>query len=201
MTLSQIVYIVSYVKGDAAEHIHVRRCDEATKLYTSINELLKHLADIYKDQDIKLTAQNVYKNLWMRITESFMTFYSKFARITSVLLYNEHTLMNDLKNRLVCCLQNSLTLCEAEFEDMTSLKAYLQWTDKAQHSLYLQWQNDQKEFSFNISRFKDSTNTSWSITSTYLTLTAVLTVLITWLNSFLRIIMNTTAAEHEQLQA
>ena len=197
MALFQIAYIVSRVEGNTAEHIHVRRCDEATKSYTSINELLEHLASIYKDQDIKLTAQNVYKNLWMRITESFMTFYSKFARITSVLSYDEHTLMNDLKNRLICCLQNSLTLCEAEFEDMTSLKAYLQWADKAQHSLYLQWQNDQKEFPFNISRFKDSTNTSWSITSTRLTLTAVSAVLVTWLNFFLRITTNTTAAERE----
>ena len=158
--LSQIAYIVSCVEGDTAEHIHARRRDEATKLYTSINELLKHLAGIYEDQDIKLTAQNMYKNLWMGTTESFMTFYSNFARITSVLLYDEHTLMNDLKNRLICCLQNSLALCEAEFEDMTSLKAYLQWTDKAQHSLYLQWQNDQKESPSNISRSKDSTNTS-----------------------------------------
>ena len=158
--LSQIAYIVSHVEGNAAEHIHVRRCDEATKSYASINELLKHLVSIYKDQDIKLTAQNVYKNLWIEITESFMTFYSKFAQIISVLLYNEHTLMNDLKNRLICYLQNSLALCEAEFEDMISLKAYLQWTDKAQHSLYLQQQNDQKEFPFNISRFKNSTNIS-----------------------------------------
>ena len=158
--LFQIAYIVSRVEGNAAEHIYTRRCNEATKLYTSINELLKHLAGIYEDQDIKLTAQNAYKNLWMRITESFMTFYSNFAQITSVLLYNEHTLMDDLKNRLICRLQDSLALCEAEFEDMTSLKAYLQWTDKAQHSLYLQWQNDQKKSPFNISRFKDSTNTS-----------------------------------------
>ena len=151
---------MSRVEGDTAEYIHARRCDEATKLYTSINELLKHLAGIYKDQDVKLTAQNAYKNLWMRITESFITFYLNFVQITSVLLYNEHTLMNDLKNRLICYLQNSLALCEAEFEDMTSLKAYLQWTDKAQHSLYLQWQNNQKEFSFNINKSKDSTNTS-----------------------------------------
>ena len=131
MTLSQIAYIMSHIEGNAAEYIHARRCDEATKLYTLINKLLEHLVSIYKDQDIKLTAQNVYKNLWMRITESFMTFYLNFAQITSVLLYNEHTLMNDLKNRLICCLQNSLTLCEAEFEDVTSLKTYLQWTDKA----------------------------------------------------------------------
>ena len=40
MTLSQIVYIVSHVKGDTAEHIYVRHYNEATKLYTSINELL-----------------------------------------------------------------------------------------------------------------------------------------------------------------
>ena len=158
--LSQIAYIVSRVEGDAAEHIHARCRDGATKPYTSINELLEHLAGIYEDQDVKLTAQNAYKNLWMGTTESFMTFYSNFARITSVLLYDEHTLMDDLKNRLICCLQDSLALCEAEFEDMTSLKAYLQWTDKAQHSLYLQRQNDQKESPFNISRSKDSTNTS-----------------------------------------
>ena len=158
--LSQIAYIVSRVKGNTAEHIHARCRDGATKLYTSINKLLKHLASIYEDQDIKLTAQNVYKNLWMGITESFMTFYSKFAQITSVLPYNEHTLMDDLKDRLICCLQDSLALCEAEFKDMISLKAYLQWTDKAQHSLYLQRQNDQKESPSNISRFKDSTNTS-----------------------------------------
>ena len=129
---------MSHVEGNAAEHIYARCCDEATKSYTSINELLEHLASIYKDQDIKLTAQNTYKNLQMGITESFMTFYSNFAQITSVFLYNEHTLMNDLKDRLICCLQDSLALCGAEFEDMTSLKAYLQQTDKAQHSLYLQ---------------------------------------------------------------
>ena len=47
--LSQIAYVVSHVEGDAAEHIHVRRCDEATKLYTSINKLLEYLISIYKD--------------------------------------------------------------------------------------------------------------------------------------------------------
>ena len=48
-TLSQIAYVVSRVEGNAAEHIYARRCDETTKLYTSINELLEHLASIYKD--------------------------------------------------------------------------------------------------------------------------------------------------------
>ena len=199
--LSQIAYIASHVEGDAAEHIYARRRDGATKPYTSINELFEHLASIYEDQDVKLTAQNMYKNLWMGTTESFMTFYSNFAQITSVLLYNEHTLMDDLKNRLICHLQDSLALCEAEFEDMISLKAYLQWTDKAQHSLYLQQQNDQKESPFNISRSKDSTNTSWIITATRLTLAAVPAVPVTRLNSFLRITTNTTAAEREQLWA
>ena len=63
----------------------------------------------------------------------------------------------------------------------------------------IQQQNDQKEFPFNISKFKDFINTSWIITVTYLTLTTVLTVSVTWLNFFLRITTNTTAAEHEQL--
>ena len=49
MALSQIAYIVSCVEGNAAEHIHARRRDEATKSYTSINKLLEHLTGIYKD--------------------------------------------------------------------------------------------------------------------------------------------------------
>ena len=117
---------MSHTEGDAAEHIHARHCDEAANLYTSVNTLLKHLTGIYKDQDVKLTVCNAYKNLHMGTTESFVTFYSNFTQITSVLLYNKHTLMNDLKNRLVQHLQNALTLCRVEFENMASLKAYLQ---------------------------------------------------------------------------
>ena len=74
----------------------------------------------------------------MGTTESFATFYLNFTQITSVLLYNKHTLMDDLKDRLVQHLQDALALCGVEFENMTSLKAYLQRTDKAQHLLYLQ---------------------------------------------------------------
>ena len=90
--------------------------------YTSMNKLLEHLASIYKDQDVKLTARNVYKNLRMGTTKLFTTFYSNFAWITSVLLYDEHTLIDDLKDRLVCHLQDALALCGAEFKDMALSK-------------------------------------------------------------------------------
>ena len=67
--------------------------------------------------------------------------------------------------------------------------------------MYLQQQNDQKESPFNISRSKDSTNTSQIITATRLALAAVLAVPVTRLNFFSRITTNTTAAEREQLRA
>ncbi|SLM36047.1 Retrotransposon gag domain [Lasallia pustulata] len=184
--LSQIAYIASCVEGDAAEHIHGRRRDGATKPYTSVNELLEHLAGIYEDQDVKLTAQNAYKNLRMGTTESFATFYSNFARITSMLPYDEHTLMDDLKDRLVQRLQDALALCGADFEDMTSLKAYLQQTDKAQHSLYLQRQNDRKESSPATSKSKDSANLSQTTTATRPTLAAAINVPSAVLNRALR---------------
>ena len=101
IALLQIAYIVSCVKDDASEHIYIRCCKEAVKFYTSVNELFKHFTDIYEDQNVKLTVQNAYKNLWIEITESFIIFYLNFTQIISVLLYNEHTLMNNLKNRLI----------------------------------------------------------------------------------------------------
>ena len=156
---------------------------------------------IYKDQNVKMTAHNTYKNLWMRITESFTFFYSNFTQITSVLLYDENTLINDLKNRQIWHFQNTLTLCEAEFEDMISLKAYLQWTDKTQHSLYFQWQNDWKDSPLSTDKFKNFTNSLQTVITTQLTLTALSAVSVTQLNSLLWVIINTTAAEYEQLQA
>ncbi|SLM34679.1 Zinc finger, CCHC-type [Lasallia pustulata] len=199
--LSQIAYVASCVEGDAAEHIHGRHRDGAAKLYTSVNKLLEHLAGIYEDQDVKLTARNAYKNLQMGTTESFATFYSNFARITSMLPYDEHTVMDDLKDILVRRLQDALALCGADFKDMTSLKAYLQQTDKAQHSLYLQRQNDRKEPSPATSKSKDSANLSRTTTATCPTLAAVPAVPVTQSNSSARTTTNTTAAEHEQLRA
>ncbi|SLM37240.1 hypothetical protein LPUS_06983 [Lasallia pustulata] len=199
--LSQIAYVASRVEGDAAEHIHGRRRDGAAKPYTSVNELLEHLAGIYEDQDVKLTARNTYRNLQMGTTESFATFYSNFTWITSMLPYDEYTLMDDLKERLVRQLQDALALCGADFEDMTSLKAYLQPTDKVQHSLYLQRQNNRKESSPAISKSKDSANLSRTTTATRPTLAAVPAVPVTQSNSSPRTTTNTTAAEREQLQA
>ena len=137
----------------------------------------------------------------MGTTKLFATFYSNFARITSMLPYNEHTLMDDLKDRLVQQLQDALALCGFDFEDMTSLKAYLQRTDKAQHSLYLQQQNNCKESSPATSKSKDLANLSQTTTATRPTLAAVPAVPVTWSNSSPRTTTNTTAAEREQLQA
>ncbi|SLM34150.1 hypothetical protein LPUS_02852 [Lasallia pustulata] len=99
--LSQIAYVASRVEGDAAAYIHGRHRDGAAKPYTSVKKLLEHLAGIYEVQDVKLTARNAYKNLRMGTTELFATFYLNFARSTSMLPYDEHTLMDDLKDRLV----------------------------------------------------------------------------------------------------
>ena len=118
-----------------------------------------------------------------------------------MLPYDEHTLMDDLKDRLVQRLQDALALCGADFKDMTSLKAYLQQTDKAQHSLYLQRQNNRKESSPATSKSKDSANLSQTTTATRPTLAAVPAVPVTQSNSSPRITTNTTAAEHEQLRA
>ena len=61
---------------------------------------------------------------------------------------------------------------------MTSLKVYLQQTDKAQHSLYLQRQNDRKESSPATSKSKDLANLSQTITVTHPTLAAVPAVMV-----------------------
>ncbi len=46
-----IVYVISRLEDDAAEHIFVQRRHDASHSYISIYELFEHLKEIYDDQN------------------------------------------------------------------------------------------------------------------------------------------------------
>lgn len=202
--ISQIAFVAGRLDGDAAEHVQSRRREGCPRPYRDVNEVLDHLHGIYANKNLLLTARNEYKSLKMGITESFDEFYSRFSRVTSALPYDETTLMDDLKDRIVRRLQDALVYYGKEFPNLESLKAYLEHIDTTQHSLYLQRQHDKKDSAptaaVNIRRTTSSIPAATPITHTSTpAVTAALTP-VSRQGTPARILTNTTAAEREQLR-
>ena len=119
-----IVYVISRLKDDAAEHIFIRRHHDVSYSYTSTDKLFKYLKKIYDDLNKNQKCCHKY-NALKQINKSFNVFYFKFMKLFNYLNYNDCTLMNDLQNKINNCLQNALSICLKNFVLLTHLKNFL----------------------------------------------------------------------------
>ncbi len=130
-----IIYVISRLKDDAAEHIFIRRCHDVSYSYTSPYELFKHLKKIYDDLNKNQKCRRKY-NALRQINKSFNVFYFKFMKLFSYLDYNDCILMNDLQNKINNHLQNALLICLENFVLLTCLKNFLQDVNNKQRVNY-----------------------------------------------------------------
>ncbi len=121
----RIVYVTFRLNDDADEQIYAKRCINAFSLYLSLMKLLKHLNEIYDDQNRNRKYHHEY-NALKQSNKSFSFFYFEFTKIFSFLDYNDQTLMNDLQNKINNRLQNALSVCLIEFSSLNKLKTFLQ---------------------------------------------------------------------------
>ncbi len=108
-----IVYVIFRLEDDADQQIYAKHHVDVFSFYQSLSELLKHLKEIYEDQNLK------------QLNKLFSSFYSEFTRIFSFLNYDDVTLMNDIQNKINNCLQNALSVCLIEFSSLDKLKIFL----------------------------------------------------------------------------
>ncbi len=120
-----IVYVISRLEDDAAEHIFAQHHHDASHSYISIYELFKHLKEIYDDQNKNQKCRCKY-NALRQAEKSFNVFYFNFMKLFSYLEYNDCTLMNDLQNKINNRLQNALLICSKDFITLHHLKSFLQ---------------------------------------------------------------------------
>ncbi len=130
-----IVYVIFRLEDDADQQIYAKRCVDAFSLYQSLSELLKHLKEIYEDQNLIRKCRCKYVVL-KQLNKSFSSFYSEFTRIFSFLNYDDITLMNDIQNKINNCLQNVLSVCLIEFSSLDKLKIFLQDVNNKQQVNY-----------------------------------------------------------------
>ncbi len=130
-----IVYVISRLEDDAAEHIFTWRWHNALHSYILINELFKHLKEIYDELNKNWKCRHKYNTL-RQVDKSFNVFYFDFIKLFSYLKYNDCTLMNDLQNKINNRLQNALSICSENFTSLTRLRIFLQDMNSKQRVNY-----------------------------------------------------------------
>ncbi len=163
----RIAYVIFRLEDDADQQIYAKHRVDAFSLYQSLSELLKHLKEIYEDQNLIQKCRCKYVAL-KQLNKLFSFFYSEFTRIFSFLNYDDIILMNDIQNKINNHLQNALSVCLIEFSSLDKLKIFLQDVNNKQRVNY-QLRDEQwtvKSIAASEKRFVSSlTSASVSITS------------------------------------
>ncbi len=130
-----IVYVISRLEDDAAEHIFAWYHHDALHSYISIYELFEHLKEIYDELNRNWKCRCKY-NALRQAEKSFNVFYFDFMKLFSYLEYDDRTLMNDLQNKINNRLQNALSVCSENFTSLTRLRIFLQDVNNKQRVNY-----------------------------------------------------------------
>jgi len=130
-----IVYMLSRLEDDAAEHIYARCRHDSSRSYYSIYKLFEHLKEIYDEVDKNRKCHREY-NALRQADKFFNIFYFNFIKLFSYLEYDDRTLMNDLQNKINNRLQNTLSVCLKDFTSLHQLKIFLQDVNSKQRVNY-----------------------------------------------------------------
>ncbi len=167
----RIAYVISRLEGDADQQTYAKRRVDAFSLYQSLSELLKHLKEIYEDQNLIRKCRREYVAL-KQLNKLFSSFYSEFTRIFSFLNYDNVILMNDIQNKINNRLQNALSVCLIEFSSLDKLKTFLQDVNNKQRVNY-QLRGEQrtvKSITASEKRFVSSSTSASASTTSYVQL-------------------------------
>ncbi len=130
-----IIYVIFRLKDNADQQIYAKHHVDAFSFYQSLLELLKHLKEIYEDQNLIQKCHHEYIAL-KQLNKLFSSFYSEFTRIFSFLNYDDVTLINNIQNKINNHLQNALSVCLIKFSSLNKFKIFLQDVNNKQQVNY-----------------------------------------------------------------
>ncbi len=177
----RIVYVIFRLEDDADQQIYAKHHVDAFSFYQSLSELLKHLKEIYEDQNLIQKCRCKYVTL-KQLNKSFSSFYSEFTKIFSFLNYNNITLMNNIQNKINNHFQNALSVCLIEFSSLDKLKIFFQDVINKQQVNY-QLRDEQwtvKLIAASKKRFVSSLTSASILTTSYVWLATFFTLESEW---------------------
>ncbi len=119
-----LVYIHFRISEDAVKVTLVRRQRNSLNSYSTINDLLDELAQLYNDSNREINFQRKYANLSQEKSK-FSDFYSMFQRLFFYLEYHEKQLIIDLRDKIVYHFHATWSSQLIQSESLNKIRSYL----------------------------------------------------------------------------
>ena len=119
-----LVYIHFRISEDAVKVILVRRQRDSLNSYSTINDLLNELAQLYNDSDKEINFRRKYAN-FSQEKSKFSDFYSMFQRLFFYLEYHEKQLILDLQDKIVYHFRAAWSSQLIQSESLNEIRNYL----------------------------------------------------------------------------
>ncbi len=104
----QRVYVISYIRGEAASFITPRLYTDSHKLYQNLADLFQYLINIYNNPNRVASAKRAfYKHLILK-NDVFHTFYLTFLQLANKAYITTTKLKDELYNKLSFDLQKQV---------------------------------------------------------------------------------------------
>jgi hypothetical protein len=130
--VQQKAYVRIRIEDDAMKHLTARFFKNSIKSYTIRNEIFDDLYQIFDDSNRRTNVLKTYRRLkQIESFKDFNIFWAEFQRLISDFeLYNQKTLLEDLKNEMSYELQKVLAIESYKATDLHEFVKMCRYTNQ-----------------------------------------------------------------------
>ncbi len=136
------------------KHLIFRFFKNSIKSYTIANEIFDDLYQIFDDSNRRTNVLKAYRRLkQIESFKDFNIFWAEFQRLTSDSeLYNQETLLEDLKNKMSYELQKAFAIESYKVIDLHEFIKMCRYTDQLLRDVNNKFKNIRKDFANDVER-------------------------------------------------
>jgi hypothetical protein len=149
--VQQKAYVRIRIDDDVMKHLTARFFKNSIKSYTIANEIFDDLYQIFDDSNRRTNALKTYRRLkQIESFKDFNIFWAEFQRLISdSKLYNQKTLLEDLKNKMSYELQKTLTIESYKTIDLHEFVKMCRYTNQTLRNVNNKFRNIRENFENN----------------------------------------------------
>ncbi len=141
--MQQKTYVRIRIESDAMKHLISRFFKNSIKSYIIANEIFDDLYQIFDDSNRRINALKAYRRLkQVESFKNFNIFCAKFQRLASdSKLYNQKTLLEDLKDKMSYELQKVLAIESYKATDLHKFVKMCRYTNQTLRNMNNKFKN------------------------------------------------------------
>jgi hypothetical protein len=149
--VQQKAYVRTRIDEDAMKHLISRFFKNSIKSYIISKKIFDDLYQIFDDSNRRTNALKTYRRLkQIESFKNFNTFWIEFQRLTSDFeLYNQETLLEDLKNKMSYELQKALAIESYKIIDLHEFVKMCRYTNQTLKDVNNKFRNIREDFEDN----------------------------------------------------